>query len=109
MTHALIQHNTLDDRRELHTLLGRLPPARRVAFVADCCARSVLPHSRVRPFVDPHTYALAERAVRDDAADTRLSLVLYQDLWLLSSNFDFDLSAALDRLEQVVKKESRWI
>lgn len=90
--------DTLDDRREIHQLLAKLPPMRRIEFVRWACNQSVLPHSQVRPYVQRKTVDLAELARWDSSADSRLTLDLYCDLWRLSIGYTFDLDAALDEL-----------
>lgn len=103
----VLAHDNLDDRREVHRLLGRLSPARRVAFVESCCRRAVLPGSATRPGVARRTRDLAERARTDSGADERLTLDLYFDLWLLASQYDFDLGEAFRRLEARVRRGGR--
>ena len=44
-----VLHDNLDDRREIHQLLARLSPLKRVAFVDECCRNAVLPGSAIRP------------------------------------------------------------
>jgi hypothetical protein len=98
MTHQVLLHDNLDDRREVFQALKRLPPGARVAFVNWCCRRAVLPGSRTHPGVARRTQELAELARRDDAADERLTVDLFFDLWNLSLSFDFTLDDALAEL-----------
>jgi hypothetical protein len=95
--------DTLDDRREVWHLLHRLPPARRVAFLADCCSRvrdcrgnRPVPSARMAP-------ALAA-ARRCDRADHRLTTMLYTDLLMLAAQWGLDPAAAAVRLEAWVRR-----
>lgn len=90
--------DTLDDRREIHQLLAKLSPTRRIAFLRWACNQAVLPKSKIRPVVAQKTIDLAALAVRDSSADTRLTLDLYFDLWRLSIAYEFDLDSALTEL-----------
>ena len=96
-------HDNLDDRREIHQLLARLSPARRVAFVDECCLAAVLPGSVVHPGVAQKTRDLAELARRDSSADTRLTLNLFMDLWYLHLHYRWDFDRSLARLVQLVR------
>ncbi len=95
--------NTLDDRRELDRLLARLPPRRRVAFLARCCGRAAVPHSATRPGVRHDTWARVPSAERDDEADRRLTTEVYFDLWCLAMQYGLDLRQAALDLEAEVK------
>lgn len=95
--------DTLDDRRQIHDLLGRLPPRQRIRFMRWCCAQATLPHSSAHPGVSRKTVRLAQQAERDSSADERLALDCYFDVWRLASHYDFDLNAALERLVELVR------
>jgi hypothetical protein len=95
--HFLV-YDTLDDRREVLYLLGRLAPARRVAYLRWCCARAVVPGSATHPGPSRKTLALAERARTDSSADERLTLDLYLDWWTLCTQYELDADAALAEL-----------
>lgn len=100
-----LQHDCLDDRRELVVLLRKLPPHDRIAFVEDACRRSKLPNSDTRPTVSRKTRELADEARKGNAqADNALSNEAYFDLWALATQYDLDLTAALVRLERFVKR-----
>lgn len=107
MKPAHVYHDTKDDRAEAHRLLSLLHPRRRVAFLADCCKRATLPRSRVHPGPHRRTRELAELACRDSSADERLTLDLLFDLFTLSMTHQLDLTAALRRLEQWGRAETR--
>lgn len=89
MKPAFLQLDTLDDRREIHQLLARLSPSRRLAFLRWCCRSAKLPNSRVRPTVPPNHSGNA--------------MEIYFDLFALSANYDFSLDRALTVLVGYVK------
>jgi hypothetical protein len=97
-------YDNLDDRREIHTLMGKLSPQSRIEFVAQCCRDAPLQVSRKNPHIAAKTLELAKTARWDSSADERLTTELYFDLWSLANGFDFDLDIALARLVQMVRK-----
>jgi len=99
-----VLHDNLDDRREIHQLLARLSPLKRVAFVDECCRNAVLPGSAIRPGVAQKTRDLAEVARRDSSADSRLTLNLFMDLWYLHLHYEWSFDSALTRLVQLVRR-----
>lgn len=99
-------YDTRDDRKEIFHLLKRLPPAKRIAFVSECCRKAVLGTSKISPRVAQKTRDLATQARWDSSADEKLTLDLFYDLWHLSVSYKFDLDAALTRLVEVVKGKS---
>ena len=101
---SAVLHDNLDDRREIHQLLARLSPARRVAFVDECCRNAVLPGSEIRPGVARKTRDLAEVARRDSSADSRLTLDLFMDLWYLHLHYRWDFDRSLGRLVELVRR-----
>lgn len=101
---SAVLHDNLDDRREIHQLLARLSPARRVAFVDECCRNAVLPGSEIRPGVAQKTRDLAEVARRDSSADSRLTLNLFMDLWYLHLHYRWDFDRSLARLVELVRR-----
>ena len=100
----LLQYDTRDDRTEIHRLLCRLPPRRRVAFVESCCRAATMRRAPVRPAVKRATWELAERAMVDDSVDGRLSLECFLDLCYIGVQYQFDLDRALLRLVEMVRK-----
>ena len=90
--------DTLDDRREVYHLLHRLPPARRVAFLADCCGRVTAPGGN-RPAAAGFG-RLVREAGRCDRGDERLTVAVYTDLLALAAQWRLDLAAAAVRLER---------
>lgn len=53
MKSPLLQVDNLDDRREIHYLLGKLPPAARVAYLRWACQQCHFPSSTTHPGVPP--------------------------------------------------------
>lgn len=103
-TPAYLCLDTLDDRRQIHDLLTRLAPRARIRFMRWCCARATLPNSARRPGVSRKTVRLAQRAEKDSSADRALALDCYFDVWMLASQYDFDLNAALEKLVEIVRQ-----
>jgi hypothetical protein len=101
-----LQYDSLDDRREVHQLLRRLSPARRVKFLEWCCEKAVLPHSKIHPKVSASTRALADSARWEDGADSRLSLAVYTDVWMLAAQYQFSIDDALKRLVEMVRSKA---
>lgn len=101
---ACLLLDSLDDRREIHRLLARLSPARRLAFLRDCCRRARLPGHRDFTGPSRKTVELAELARRDDSADRRLTLDVWFDLWHLATHYAFDLDDALARLVALCRR-----
>ena len=106
MTHnpkQVLQYDNLDDRREIHQLLARLPPVERVRFDVWCCARASLPHFKHKPEVMAKTWRLAELARWDSSADERLTYEVWMDLWQISINYQFSLDVAVIELASRVR------
>ncbi len=99
-----VVHDNLDDRREVFRLLRRLPPRERVAWLDWACRQATLGRSAVRPFVNASTRRLAEQARHDTAADERLTLEIFFDLWHLDVSFRVDFEALLRGLEQATRR-----
>lgn len=95
-----VVHDNLDDRREVYHLLARLPPQQRLAFLDWACHQATLGKSQIRPIVAAKTRRLAEQARWDSSADTRLTLEIFFDLWMLDVNYRVDFEATLNSLEQ---------
>lgn len=104
---AYLQLNTLDDRREVHQLLARLPPRRRVDFLNWCCRQIRNPVGRTCPHVSPRTLRLLPAARRDDEADQQLTNELFYDWWYLCAQHDLDQAAATQRLVELVRHQRR--
>lgn len=99
-----VVHDNLDDRREIFYLLGKLSPSERLAWLEWACRHATLGHSQVRPAVARKTRELAARARWDSAADSRLTLEIYFDLFMLDVSFRVDFEALLKRLEAAVRR-----
>ena len=110
MAHQILIRDNLDDRREIHSLLGRLPPLVRVRFDAWCCANALAAPGATdyRPEVMAKTWDLAERARWDSSADDRLTYEIWLDLWTLAAQYAFSLDSALKKLVAVVRREPGW-
>jgi hypothetical protein len=101
-----LQFDTVDDRREIHQLLRRLSPSRRIAFLEWCCEAATLPNSTIHPKVSRATRELAEAARWEDGADSRLSLAVYTDVWMLAAQYRFSIDDALRRLVEMVRRKA---
>ena len=107
MAANLVRFDTTDDKTEIAALLRRLPPHRRLAFLDWCCAHASLKSNpRTHPVVTPATRRLAAFARWDTAADERLTVHVWTDVWnLASGQYRFDLDAALLRLVDMVRRQ----
>ena len=103
-THPLLYHDTRDDRTEIHRLIDRLTPRQRVAFLEACCRAAVLPRSQIRPTVLPSTYELCRQAEHDDSASGPLTMDVFLSMWVLTTEYQFDLRKALDLLVATARK-----
>lgn len=109
----LIVHDNLDDRREIYSLVRRLPPRERVAFLQWCCDRAYLPRRRPGPHPRPVVAAATLRLARaahagDTAADERLSVECYADIWRLAAQYEREVSfdAVLAELVRRVRRRA---
>lgn len=102
MKPPILAFDTLDDRRELFWLLGKLPPRERVRFVGWCCSQIASP---TRPTPSLRNWPAVKAAERGEAgADDRLTTTLYTDVLVLSSQWGLDLSRAAVELERWVRR-----
>lgn len=99
---ALI-YDTLDDRREIWSLLHRLHPLRRVRFLRLCCQQVTLPGGSQSPAPSYRMHERIRAALRDDTADEWLTNEIYGDLFQLAHQWRLDLDTVTRRLEEVVK------
>lgn len=95
-----------DDKREMHQLLARLCPSRRLAFLEWCCSQAAIPNSSVRPGIRRDMRERAALAMREDFADEKLTMEVFLDCWALTLQYGLDLQAAVARLEQIVRRQS---
>lgn len=109
MKPAYLVHDNLDDRRQMHVLLCRLPPRLRLQFAEWCCRQSAHPGCTTRPGVARRTWRKLPAAEHDDSADRALSLELWFDLWALAMQYQMDLTGVLAALEHVVARFERRI
>lgn len=100
----ILDHDNKDDRLEVYHLLSKLPPPKRLAWLDWACCRATLGTSQVRPVVQQKTRRLAAQARWDSAADARLTLEIFFDLWMLSINYRVDFEALLKGLERQVRR-----
>lgn len=99
---SLLVLDTLDDRREIHSLLHRLPPPARVRFLAWACA--VVPGVRGnRPLPQPMPEMVRD-AVRCGRGDDRLTNSVYFDVLVLAAQWELDLRFAAEQLERLVRR-----
>ena len=101
---GILDHDNLDDRREVYHLLSKLPPLERVAWLDWCCRNATLPKTNIRPVVAAKTRELARQARWDTAADERLTLEVFFDLWQMSINYRVDFAALLTGLERCARR-----
>jgi hypothetical protein len=101
-----IYYDSKDDRREIWRLLARLPPWRRVAFLARCCRAASIGRTDIRPGVGRDTRRLAAMAMRDDGADLPLTNDIYSSLFYLELQYSFDLDVALRWLVESVRNKA---
>lgn len=97
---SLLVLDTLDDRREIWSLLHRLSPRDRVRFLGWCCSQVAAPGS-TRP--TPSLLRMGEvigMADRCDRADDRLTNEVYGDVLVLASQWGLDLGRAAVVLER---------
>ena len=104
MKSSILAFDTLDDRRELFRLLGKLAPRERVRFVGWCCGQIGSP---TRPTPSLRNWPTVKAAERGEAgADDRLTTTLYTDVLVLSSQWGLDLTRAAVELERWVRRPS---
>lgn len=104
MKSSLLVIDTLDDRREIWSLLHRLSPRDRVRFLARCCETVATVHGNGPK---PSLFQMrdtVEQAYRCDRADDRLTNEIYGDLLALGTQWTLDLAAVAVELEQLVKR-----
>lgn len=102
---ALLELDTLDDRREIWHLLHRLPPADRVRFLRYACA-SCVPNRKGHlpaPCVRLMRTTVAD-ARRCDDGDRRFTNEVYADLIQVVSGWALDPVAVANRLVEWVRR-----
>lgn len=101
MAPTLLAVDTLDDRRELHTLLHKLHPRKRVRFVEWCCAAVTRPRQSA-PVVTTGEQMVRE-AERCERGDDRLTNDCLMMLYSLGSQWALDMPRAAKVLEAYVR------
>jgi hypothetical protein len=101
---AILQLDTLDDRREVHSLLARLPPRDRVRFLSECCSRVPQSKGKLPVPVVTHLRETIDRAYRCDRSDERLTNELYGDLLGLFNAWGLDVAATVRLLTEWVRR-----
>lgn len=97
--------DTKDDRREIWSLLHRLPPAARLAYLEKCCAaiRGLNRYGN-GPVPAPGMRAMADEARRCGRADERLTNSVYLDLLQVAANMGLDLVRVALDLEALARR-----
>jgi hypothetical protein len=97
--------DTRSDRKEIHGLLARLPPEKRVAFLQWACRQ--VPKTNDNKLPEPAVWkmwATADLARRCDRADLALTNEVYADVMTLSMTWNLDLVKCVLVLEQLVRR-----
>ena len=87
-------HDNLDDRREVHRLLTRLPPILRLRWLKWCCARCTLPNSNKHPVIGLGTTGAN-------------GMEIFYDFWQLANQYNLDPRVGMDALVQVLHHDER--
>lgn len=108
MKSALLTMDDLDSRREVHVLLHRLSPAKRVAFLDWCCQTCGGVRPKMREWLDgawvPTAFAKrVDAAVRSDRDDDCLTNEIFHDFWILVCQWGLDGERAAKVLERYVR------
>ncbi|WP_020475751.1 hypothetical protein [Zavarzinella formosa] len=101
---SFLVYDTLDDRREIHTLLSRLHPRMAVNWLEKLCLKAVVHGARPGP-----SRAMRERvemAIRKGGEHhRRLVNEIYMDVWMLCSQHGLNIDEAVRNLEELAKKQ----
>ena len=103
---SLITFDTVDDRRELWSLLHRLSPRARVSFLAWCCTK-VRRADGNGPVASSRMCETVEGAYRCDRFDLRLTNECFMDCLMLTAQWGLDLATAAVELERRVRVAHR--
>jgi len=105
MTSSILRLDTLDDRREVWSLLHRLPPRRRALYLFRCCrvaSGDASAGSAVEP--GPDIWREVADAERCDRGDDRLTNNVYALLVAVANQYDgLDWGKMALELERYVK------
>lgn len=97
--------DNLDDRKEIHRLLTKLPPVERVNFLRWACQQ--VPKNSKGHLPVPHVWKMRvtlEEAYRCDRADLAITNECYADLLVLISQWGLDAMKTVTALEYLVKR-----
>lgn len=101
---TVLDFDNKDDRYQIHrVMLPKLPPAKRVEFLAWACTQSNLKKFREPLVVGRATWELLDKARWDSSADAALTVDVAMSFWALSMQFNLNLKDALTKLEELVK------
>jgi hypothetical protein len=103
MKPTALLYDTRMDRVEIRDLLNRIPPRRRVEFLAWCCCQVKPLAGGQLPKPSRPTWEMAVAAERDDAASSALTMTIFVDLGMLAHQWDLDLDVATAKLVEVVR------
>ena len=103
MKSQLLVLDDLDSRRELHTLLAKLPPQDRIRFLRWCCSRCPTGQGRAPVPMVGMMKTTVSQAEHDDEGDRRFTYEVYGDLLQLFANFKLDAVQTARELEQWVR------
>ena len=101
-----LAYDTLDDRREIHTLLARLHPRDALAWLETLCKRCAAHGSRPGPSRGMLARA-GEAARKGGEAHRRLVNEIYGDVWMLASQHGLELDGAVRLLEELARRRGR--
>ena len=99
-------YDTLDDRREIHTLLQKLHPRKAVAWLDRLCRKAAVHGTRPGP--SRAMMGRVEEAVRKGGEPhRRLVNEIYMDVWMLCSQHGLAIDDAVRGLEELVRRQGR--
>lgn len=99
-------YNTLDDRREIHSLLSRLPPLLALRWLEQLCLKAKHHGTHPGPSRSMRERAfIAER--KGGEFHRRFVNEVYMDVWMVCSQYNLNIDDAVRNLEALVRKASR--
>lgn len=105
MSSQLTVLDTVDDRKELRTLLDHLTPRARLAFLQWACDHASADERGNLPVPVPGGYdEVVKAAYQCDQASDRLTRLVYTDLLTLIWQYGVRADALARRLERFVKR-----
>lgn len=100
MKPGILTIDSLDDRKEVSILLSKLPPRKRVAFMA-WCARQTQSGGRGVGYVPD--WSMVRDAERSDRADDRLTTESYTLFLVMVAQWNLDVGKAVIQLERAAR------